>query len=306
MGCKVFHHCLIISQPYNTSRFLLPALQVQDIVSQTTKAEVRQALWERPKELHTALEQTLARIRQQPLNKSRLTMRVLMWLTHLKGPLSKEGLRYALAVRIGNTQFNPENLPSAKSIIECCFGLVNEKAFSFRLMHSTIKEYLSDTQRGYFPTGQQDMTNACLTYLNSNGILKVLNKTSNKSMPWRLAARLGEDPNLGSRSTRFMSNFFGKAFVRNTAEGNLNFLAYATLYWSHHARDTSPANYEGLAIKLLSDEVKRRRFIKIFNYVDYNRRPFDSFDAQAKDYISPAFSIWKIWCRHCFHRSLLR
>ena len=63
-----------------------------------------------------------------------------MWISHGQRPLSQGVLRHALAVRVGDTQLDYDDLPLAKHIVECCSGLVatDEKGETFRFMHFSI------------------------------------------------------------------------------------------------------------------------------------------------------------------------
>ena len=199
-------------------------------------------------------------------------MRVLRWLTYLKGSLSKEGLRYALAVRTGESHLDPDNLPLAKRIIECCFGLVtmNEENDSLRLMHFSLKEYFSQNQNNIFPSGQQDITNICLSYLNSDGILEMIDKTWRRSTVSQTDLPIERSPHPAFRS-----------FLKSPEEGSLNFLTYATLHWDLHAKEVPLSTYEAQALKLLTQDTRRTRFIKLYNHMGYTHRHHRTLDEQA-------------------------
>ena len=234
---------------------------------------MKQALREAPVELNAALEKTLARIGQQSPSKSRLAMRVLMWLTYLKGPLSTKGLRYALAVRIGESQLDPDHLPLAKHMIESCFGLVtvDEENSSFRLMHFSLKEYFLQNQDNIFPTAQQDITNTCLSYLSSDGILEMINHIWHRStLLFETDVPIERSPHPDLRS-----------FLKSPEEGSLNFLTYATLHWAFHAQDIPLSTYEASALKLLTRHSRRTCFVKLYNHMGYTHRHHRPLDDQA-------------------------
>ena len=60
------------------SRFLLPALQIESIVSEPTTGDMEDAIENKPHDLHQAFYQTLARIQRQPEGRKRLGMNVLL------------------------------------------------------------------------------------------------------------------------------------------------------------------------------------------------------------------------------------
>jgi len=53
-------------------------------------------------------------------------------------------LCHALAVEIGETDFDPENVPSIDTLLDYCQGLitVDAEALTVRLTHYTVQEYL--------------------------------------------------------------------------------------------------------------------------------------------------------------------
>ena len=122
---------------------------------------------------------------------------------------------HALAVDIGETDFNPENVPSIGTILDCCQGLitVDAEASTLRLIHHTVQEYLC-SHPGLFSIPHSILAETCLTYLNSQ---QVKNLTPNSL------------PDLES----------------------MPFLKYSARYWgAHTSRDLSD-NTRTLALELL-------------------------------------------------------
>jgi hypothetical protein len=66
------HECM-------ASRFLLPALQIQAVLDQTTISKRRKALLTIPVGLESAFEITINRIRSQNSQRAEQAMNVLMW-----------------------------------------------------------------------------------------------------------------------------------------------------------------------------------------------------------------------------------
>ena len=113
----------------------------------------------------------IERIKAQDGDKSRLGMAALMWISHVERPLQADELCHALAVRLGTTDFNTDNVPSISTLIGCCQGLiiVNKEASTVRLIHFTLQEYLS-AHPDIFSRPHSAIAEICLTYLDSQHI----------------------------------------------------------------------------------------------------------------------------------------
>ena len=117
-------------------------------------------------ELGDVYSVTIERIKAQDGDKSRLGMAALMWIRHAERPLKAHELCYALAVELGSTDFNPDNVPSISTLVGCCQGLIVEKEASIvRLIHFTLQEYLS-AHSDIFSRPHSAIAEIRLTYLN--------------------------------------------------------------------------------------------------------------------------------------------
>src|SRR5205807_464453 len=88
---------------------------------------------------------TLERIKSQGRERSRLGMTALTWIRHSERPSKADELCHALAVEIGSTDFDTDNIPSIWTVLSCCQGLVvvDKEGSTVRLIHFTLQEYLS-------------------------------------------------------------------------------------------------------------------------------------------------------------------
>ncbi|RPB18295.1 hypothetical protein L211DRAFT_124964 [Terfezia boudieri ATCC MYA-4762] len=149
--------------------FLLPALHIKMILGMTTKSKRRKALETLPTDLYDSFKGVITRIREC-LSKSQaeLGMRVLMWLHFAYRPLKLAELQHALAVEKGDTEFDAENIPSRKALLDCCLGLVivDEETLTVRFVHYTLEEYFRKYAGTEFPDGHSSIAESCLTYLN--------------------------------------------------------------------------------------------------------------------------------------------
>jgi len=165
--------------------------------------------------LDNVYDQTLRRIKEQDGDRSRLGMEVLMWVSHAERPLRIDELRHALAVELGATDFDLENIPPQDTVLGSCLGLtvVDEETSTVRLIHYTLHEYL--LRPGVFPGTHRALAEICLTYLNYDKV---------KRLPANDVSILG----------------------------NMPFLAYSSLHWGRHAKIELSDCAKLLALNLLS------------------------------------------------------
>lgn len=222
----------IVGQRLTSSRFLLPALQIQSIINEPTTGEMEDAIEAKPDDLHQAFYQTLARIQRQPHGRKRLGMNVLLWISHAQGSLTVEELSEALAVQPGNGSLNPRRRPSQNMMIECCLGLatVDQESSNIRLVHYALQEFFWDQREEIFPSGEDKIAEICIAYL-------------------------------------FFDNFLGgcceaEADIERLID-DFPLLRYASSYWDHHVRSSHSDRIYGLALKVLHSPPRRALSIQI-------------------------------------------
>jgi len=100
-----------------------------------------------------------------------LAIAALTWICHSERPLQVDELCHALAVEIGETDFDPENVPSIGALLDYCQGLitVDAEALTVRLIHHTVQEYLC-SHLDLFSKPHSILAETCLTYLNSQQV----------------------------------------------------------------------------------------------------------------------------------------
>jgi ankyrin repeat protein len=207
-------------------RFLLPILQIQDILSQLTRSEVRRALRDLSANLADAFESTIGRILNLPtdqrhaMNRRNLAVKALMWISHAKRVLTVTELQHALAVRLDESELDRENFIEPQLVVDSCFGLVeiDKESSTIRFVHYSLQEYLRSHNHGLFQNGDMEVTKVCLRYLSLDSV-KDLHV---KNLP---------------------------SFVK--ALESLPFLNYAVTEWGFHAADVPPDDVKELALKFL-------------------------------------------------------
>ena len=110
----------------------------------------------------------MERINGQKLGQKELAKQVLSWITCAKRPLNVTELQHALAVQVGDSQLDEENIPPIEDIVSVCAGLVtvDEESEIIRLVHFTTQEYFERTQKQWFPDSETGVTTICVTYLS--------------------------------------------------------------------------------------------------------------------------------------------
>ena len=200
------------------SRFLLVSLNVDAILQEATARHRRQKLnaITGGLGLEGAYGETLSRIKRQGGGRARFGMAALMWISHSERPLKVVELCHALAVEVGSPNLHPDDIPSIRTLLTCCQGLitVDKEASTARLIHFTLKEYLL-AYPDNFGKVHSTMAETCLSYLNSQQVR---------------ALSTGTSPDLQG----------------------LPFLEYSSLYWGVHARRDLSDCARLLALKLFN------------------------------------------------------
>ena len=89
------------------------------------KRDLINALNQLPKELDATYDEAISRINDQSDERKELGLRVLMWVTTTFRPLSIAELQCALAVKLGDTNFDEDGITEVDLLISVCGGLVS-------------------------------------------------------------------------------------------------------------------------------------------------------------------------------------
>lgn len=201
-------------------RFLLPALQLRNVINEPTEGDMADALEAQPRDLHEAFYQTLGRIQEQPDGRKRLGMRILLWISHARVTLTVTELSESMAIRRGVRSLDPRRRPSEKMMIQCCLGLVtvDQESSDVRLVHYALQEFFQDQGNAIFPGGHDELAEDCLDYLYlkdfSHGCLET------------------------------------EAEIEQSID-NFPLLSYASSYWGHHVRLSPSDRTNRLALDFL-------------------------------------------------------
>jgi hypothetical protein len=140
-------------------------------MGKTTEDGIRSALERLPtgsEAYDQAYKDAMKRIEEQDTDGEKLAKQVLLWIVCARRPLITGELQHALAVKIGESEFNAKRQPDIEDMVSVCAGLVtvDEESNIIRLVHYTTQEYFERTWTSWFPNAQTDITTICVTYLS--------------------------------------------------------------------------------------------------------------------------------------------
>ncbi|KAI0123244.1 hypothetical protein BJ170DRAFT_713368 [Xylariales sp. AK1849] len=95
-----------------------------------------------------AYDGAMKRIEGQLDGQTKLAKEVLSWITCAQRPLTKTELQHALAIKVGETKLDKDNI------------------IIVRLVHYTAQKYFESTQDKWFPAAHSALAVACTTYLS--------------------------------------------------------------------------------------------------------------------------------------------
>ena len=152
-------------------RFLLAQLFLGSLIGKKSSKAIKTALKKLPagsEAYDYAYKEAMERIEGQIADSEKLAKDVLSWITCAKRTLTTLELRHALAVEIGASELDEDNLPEIEDMVSVCAGLVtvDKESDIIRLIHYTTQEYFQRTWVSWFPNAERDIGMACVTYLS--------------------------------------------------------------------------------------------------------------------------------------------
>ena len=113
----------------------------------------------------------MTRIEQQPNALSRRAGKIIAWIHLAERPLTVDELLCSLAVKDGDTSFDPRGMPVGRTLLNCCHGLavIDQETSTVRLVHYSLDEYLRKQDQIFGLTKAQwhsEIACTCLTFLN--------------------------------------------------------------------------------------------------------------------------------------------
>jgi ankyrin repeat protein len=196
--------------------------------------------------LDETYDEVMKRIFKQNKNDARLGGKVLSWISYAKRPLTVDEMQHAVKVETNSTSIGKGDLIPEDILVSVCAGIVTVDQGSniIRLVHYTTQEYLLRTRSVHFPGAEQEIGNACLTYLLFDNFKDGYCKTDEE--------------------------------LESLLEENA-LLDYAARNWADHAREVT-GSVMGAALKFLEDTPRTSLSFQVveigsFHYHRYSQAP---------------------------------
>ena len=239
---------------HSSLRFLLARLHLDSLLDKSTKKKILSTLAKLPRgseALDVAYNDAINRIESQLPGNFALAKNVLSWITYAERPLTTGELSHALAVEVGESELDPDNIPDIQDMVSVCAGLVaiDEESNIIRLVHYTTQEYFERIRETWIPRAQQDIASACLTYLSFD------------------LFRSGSCPDDEEFERRLKENVF---------------LDYAARNWGLHAQTVQEQVY-GLALPFLWDDGLLSCAVQIMFVFNYKYKSYSQDRQIAKE-----------------------
>ncbi|KAJ5383019.1 hypothetical protein N7517_000930 [Penicillium concentricum] len=115
-----------------------------------------------------AYDETMRRIEQQGQYAQEIAKTIFGWVLLSTRALSLPEVQHALAVEIGESEFDGTNITDVEELMSICIGLVtiDAQSNSLKFVHYTTKEYFERRLDQWFPDIHRLITSACLAYMS--------------------------------------------------------------------------------------------------------------------------------------------
>lgn len=200
--------------------------------------------------LEGAYEDAVKRLQSQLPEDVALATRILSWIVYAGRAITTTELRHALAIRVGDTYLDQDNLLDIEDVVSVCAGLVtiDNESDVVRLVHYTTQQYFERIRHDWSPHGQLDIARTCLTYLAFEGLKNDVCRTYGE-----FESRLRTYP----------------------------FLSYAGRYWGVHTA-TVQEEVSDLACSILFDDNLVSCIEQVESYVEYGGRTYIQLDSKGQ------------------------
>ncbi|OJJ39599.1 hypothetical protein ASPWEDRAFT_384790 [Aspergillus wentii DTO 134E9] len=114
-----------------------------------------------------AYDETMKRIESQGQYAQEIAKTIFGWILFSTRELSIPEIQHALAIEIGNCEFDDTNITDVEQLVSICIGLVTiDESNSLKFVHYTTKEYFERKLELWFPDIHRVLSNTCLTYMS--------------------------------------------------------------------------------------------------------------------------------------------
>jgi len=163
---------------YADGMFLWVDLVVNSLRGVRKARDISGKVRDLPRDLDDAYEKSMRKILEKEESVRTLALRILLWVTNSKRPLSRNELLEALAIEPGMRELSKEDkIPDDDDFATDCADLIvidNDRCY--QLLHSSLKDYLTASPIAKFhvpaeyrimqTNSEKTLGESCLTYLN--------------------------------------------------------------------------------------------------------------------------------------------
>jgi hypothetical protein len=137
---------------------------MDSLATKNSVTALRETLQHLPTDLNQTYDEAMNRIDCQSKDDRRLAQLALTWVVFAKRPLNVREPQEALAIKLGATAFDPDNISDISIIVSACAGLITVDAVVSvaRVIHYTTQDYLEKLDR--FSNAQVDIASRCFAY----------------------------------------------------------------------------------------------------------------------------------------------
>ena len=158
------------------TRFLLVQLLMDSFRDKMTVRDVKSAIRNLPQgssAYDVAYHDAMERIFAQGKGPNEMAKKALTWILCACRPLSTLELLHALAIELGDTEIDEDNVLETDQLLTMCAGLVtvDEQSNNVRFVHYTTQEYLQRNQETWLPDAKIEIARSCIAYLSIDGLV---------------------------------------------------------------------------------------------------------------------------------------
>ncbi|KAL7904725.1 ankyrin repeat-containing domain protein [Trichoderma velutinum] len=154
--------------------FLLAQLYINSLMGKRSAAALQIALKDirqasssdKLRVLNEAYDKSMERIQQLKGDLPRDGLLILSWIVKAKRQMKLRELQYALAVEVGSSELNSDNIPTVEHIMQACASLVVIEGDALELVHYTAQEYFEHPNNKWMQKAHENIMQICMAYLS--------------------------------------------------------------------------------------------------------------------------------------------
>ena len=149
-------------------RFLAAKLHIDALSTKGNVKALKEALRNLPTTLDELYDDAVQRITFQNQDDKLLALKALRWVAYTYRPLSFRMLQQALAIEVGQMNFDKDSMHPIGLIIDVCAGLLiaDSEDTVVRLVHYTTQSYLDSLLTSRFQDAHSFIASDCITYIS--------------------------------------------------------------------------------------------------------------------------------------------